>query len=684
MRENAAFLQAILAEPDDDAPRLIYADWLEERGDVRGEFIRVQCALARMASDDPRRAELELRERELLAGHRQAWLGVLPSWEGITRVEFGRGFIASIQTTFDAFRTHADELFRLVPVDSICFDDFTVTDAPALAHSPHLAQLTEVSFDSRDLAASPIPIGDAALAASDAIATALAASPYLTRLTALGFNHIGDVGLTALAGSPNLRRLSSLRLGEPKFGHRGGGGFSPEGIATLLASPHLTRLVKLTFRNPRFEPPGVRERFTAALAAAPRLPALKELRLFWTGMYAEGAVALATSPLLAGLTSLDLHWNNIDAEGAEALTRSPCLSQLTRLDLADNRLGERGALVLADLPQRSQLAHLNLWENRIGGRGAAALVAAPYLRRLKSLRLGLNQIGDAGAAALAASFDLPALTWLDLYDNGIGDAGAEALAASPHLTHLTCLELANINAPPAANHIGDAGAIALAASPYLAGLTRLNLDGNPIGSRGQQALLGRFGDPLGQLVRVESELARLAPHDPRRAGLEGREVRLLAEGALPEGTELTLVRESARAAAEGVVTHAWVFLDRAEALFQAVPSLQHARLQVSWVADRVTRLAASPYLARLTTLDLSGNGYAINDEGAQELAASPYLVNLTALDLSGNRISDVGAEALAASPYLARLTTLDLGNNPISDRGERALRSRFGDGVVRL
>jgi hypothetical protein len=44
----------------------------------------------------------------------------------------------------------------------------------------------------------------------------------------------------------------------------------------------------------------------------------------------------------------------------------------------------------------------------------------------------------------------------------------------------------------------------------------------------------------------------------------------------------------------------------------------------------------------------------------------------------------MGAEALAASPYLARLTTLGFGSNPIGDRGERALRARFGDGVVRL
>jgi uncharacterized protein (TIGR02996 family) len=43
-----AFLQAILENLDDDTPRLVYADWLDEHGDPeRADFIRVQGLLAR-------------------------------------------------------------------------------------------------------------------------------------------------------------------------------------------------------------------------------------------------------------------------------------------------------------------------------------------------------------------------------------------------------------------------------------------------------------------------------------------------------------------------------------------------------------------------------------------------------------------------------------------------------------
>lgn len=46
MNDHDAFIAAICAKPDDDLPRLIFADWLDDRGEhERAEFIRVQCEL---------------------------------------------------------------------------------------------------------------------------------------------------------------------------------------------------------------------------------------------------------------------------------------------------------------------------------------------------------------------------------------------------------------------------------------------------------------------------------------------------------------------------------------------------------------------------------------------------------------------------------------------------------------
>jgi uncharacterized protein (TIGR02996 family) len=56
--DEADFVAPILAAPDDDAPRLVYADWLVERGDARGELIQTDCALARLPRFDRQRRVL--------------------------------------------------------------------------------------------------------------------------------------------------------------------------------------------------------------------------------------------------------------------------------------------------------------------------------------------------------------------------------------------------------------------------------------------------------------------------------------------------------------------------------------------------------------------------------------------------------------------------------------------------
>lgn len=49
---RAALIASILANPQEDTPRLVYADFLEEQGEVeRAEFVRAQVELARLPSE---------------------------------------------------------------------------------------------------------------------------------------------------------------------------------------------------------------------------------------------------------------------------------------------------------------------------------------------------------------------------------------------------------------------------------------------------------------------------------------------------------------------------------------------------------------------------------------------------------------------------------------------------------
>jgi uncharacterized protein (TIGR02996 family) len=63
--EDRGFLEALAAQPEDDSVRLIYADWLEERGDLRGEYLRITVALARLLVDDLHAEDLRRRADEL-------------------------------------------------------------------------------------------------------------------------------------------------------------------------------------------------------------------------------------------------------------------------------------------------------------------------------------------------------------------------------------------------------------------------------------------------------------------------------------------------------------------------------------------------------------------------------------------------------------------------------------------
>jgi uncharacterized protein (TIGR02996 family) len=53
MTPDEAFLADIIESPDDDTPRLVYADWLEDNDQPdRAAFIRVQCRPAKLPGGD--------------------------------------------------------------------------------------------------------------------------------------------------------------------------------------------------------------------------------------------------------------------------------------------------------------------------------------------------------------------------------------------------------------------------------------------------------------------------------------------------------------------------------------------------------------------------------------------------------------------------------------------------------
>src|SRR5262245_46453212 len=85
MTDREAFIAAIAANPEENTPRLAFADWLDEHDEpARAEFIRLQCRLADLELThptfearwaNPQFQELHRRASELLDTHERKWLG---------------------------------------------------------------------------------------------------------------------------------------------------------------------------------------------------------------------------------------------------------------------------------------------------------------------------------------------------------------------------------------------------------------------------------------------------------------------------------------------------------------------------------------------------------------------------------------------------------------------------------
>ena len=319
------FIAAILESPDDDSIRLIYADWLDERGDPRGEFIRVQCELARLIGNTGHRQGLESRERELLKSFRKEWD---KSVDGVCRcgTRYRRGFIEEIEIRAEVFAANTDRLFGLAPINSVilrggCGTDLNDAVTKAIADNSQLSKLNYFGIDDYII--------------RDSGAEAIASSTHLSNLITLTFSYtgIGSWGAEALAKSHILIKLATLELHANQIGDAG----------------------------------------ARALAASTCLLGLTCLNVGQNGIGPNGAVALAGSRSLANLLALDLRGNHVGVRGAEAIASSPNLSHLMTLNLDGNEIGNAGALALARSTQFTQLRRLHLAKNGIRATGKEAL-----------------------------------------------------------------------------------------------------------------------------------------------------------------------------------------------------------------------------------------------------------------------------------------------------------------------
>lgn len=371
---NPAYLEAISDAPaDDDGPRLVFADWLQEHGHSWGELIAVQCSLAHVAPATLQRATLLRREHELLAD--RSWWPYDGS--GFHVETFVRGFPGRIRAGSAAgLRTLATRMPWMPDAENIV--------------------LTLAEGDMLGLAA-------------------------MERLPTRGFSFVSDPAyfFDLLDAKLFVHWLERHALRLRRFGYQGMA--RPTALEAVLATPLAQRVLEDVEVSHVFGVEAYRDSRRLDLDAwlAP-VQSLRSVTLADHDMGARGEIGprLEAFAETARLTTFDSE--------RDALVRKVArLTRIRRLDLSDRRLDDG---VVAEVLEHAAptLRRLALAKNRITRATVERVIAMPGLTELE---LWSTPLGDDGAALLAQT----RCEALELVNTGMTEEGAHMLAASTTL-----------------------------------------------------------------------------------------------------------------------------------------------------------------------------------------------------------------------------------------------------------
>jgi uncharacterized protein (TIGR02996 family) len=367
-----SFRQAIREQPDDDTPRLIFADWLDEHGQPeRAEFIRTQIEQARLPEYTPKARLLEERWRTLLHEHGAGWEAEIRSV--CQRIGYKRGCVEWVG--FDSlgdFLRAADRVFAPAPIRRLTIDK-PWRRTPRWSDCPYLGRLRGLGLGSDDFRTRW----------SERSLTGALSPPALCGLEDLDLMDVklGREAARAVAGAVHLAGLKTLILYGSSIGLRG--------AEDLTRASHLRTLEKLDLSGNNIGDWGLQ-----ALAGSAVMANLRELHLGNEADYDRrndlgpvGARFLTASPYLTRLRVLDLYKNDLGDEGAERLASWEGLASVADLNLAATGLSDACLEALAASPHAAGLVRLGLAYNDITDRGLQALLESPHLARLEGLRI---------------------------------------------------------------------------------------------------------------------------------------------------------------------------------------------------------------------------------------------------------------------------------------------------------
>jgi len=360
MTDGEALRRSVVAEPDDDTPRLVYADWLDENGQPdRAAFIRAQVEAFRAEPYSPKVRATAATAFALLQKHRLPWSEHLLTLY-VDAFRWERGFIGHVGVWPEHFARYAAALFAAEPVQSLRLNVDVAGVGPQHLRDvfavPELRRLRRLEI-APTLA---IPPEDYEL---------VSACPHLAGLHdfSLRGNPIHPPWITGVLRGGAFPELQGLDFGEiPHLG---------TALTTGFARADHRTLRRLDASGVVFTSDQLR-----GVLSSKCLRQVEELRLGWHGRHSD------TGPLF----HLDLGW-------------VVPWDRLLVLDVVGQRLGSDGVRGIVGVREAAALRWLGLANNALDSEAVRLLVAAKHLN-LNHLDVSGNGLKPAAIMAIKARF----------------------------------------------------------------------------------------------------------------------------------------------------------------------------------------------------------------------------------------------------------------------------------------
>jgi uncharacterized protein (TIGR02996 family) len=490
MSDRDALHAAICANPDDDTPRLVFADWLDEHGEAkRAAFIRASIEEFRQTSADTsasamneffsehiRRAcilldwsdvdpEMEKLHAAIIATWNVLSLPTiksekLPQFNGMKYESISRGFFNGIHITNPAeFMKHRKTLFRTSPITSLRFERLGLEEARGLIRGGDLARIRELEFGENVEPEAIHSLGNHRDAVGVRKLTLLAGESCAEQCEALasgnrwqgvkwlelcnldnGDNSAPDPLMAELLSRPQFQNIQRLYARRNEIGNA---------TARTIATAGLTELRFLDLEINHIGSIGV-----SAIARSKLLPNLRYLDLSSNDFTGKAVSELITTRKLPKLTVLKLEGTSRDILDLKPFTKSVREPALRTLQIDGCELTEASLRALASSPATHGLWFLSLRACSIEDREIRALTSGKGFNQLKILNLSHNNLTAAGMRTLAEWPALASLNWLELSGNRFGDEGAKALVKSRYLSSLKHLAVGGSGTTRLRKHFG--------------------------------------------------------------------------------------------------------------------------------------------------------------------------------------------------------------------------------------